>query len=53
MLVDGIYSVHFETPVGQGDGIVVVTGEKLRGGDASFVYYGLLEQTSNGFSIQI
>jgi hypothetical protein len=53
MLADGIYSVHFETPAGQGDGIVVVAGEKLRGGDASFVYYGLLEQTNNGFSIQI
>src|SRR4051794_8560227 len=53
MLADGIYSVHFETPAGQGDGIVVVTGERLRGGDASFVYYGVLEQTSNGFSIEI
>src|SRR3954471_21105274 len=49
MLADGIYSVHFETPAGQGDGIVVV----IRGGDASFFYYGVLEQTSNGFSIQI
>ena len=53
MLADGIYSVHFETPAGQGDGIVVVTGENLQGGDPSFVYYGLLEQTNNGFSIQI
>jgi hypothetical protein len=53
MLADGIYSVHFETPAGQGEGIVVVTGDKLRGGDASFVYFGRLEQTSNGFSIQI
>ena len=53
MLADGIYSVHFETPAGQGEGIVVVTGDKLRGGDASFVYFGQLEQTSNGFSIQI
>ena len=53
MLADGIYSVHFETLAGQGDGIVVVTGEKLQGGDASFAYYGLLEQTNNGFSIQI
>jgi len=53
MLADGIYSVHFETPVGQGDGIVVVTGKKIQGGDASFAYYGVLEQTDNGFSIQI
>ena len=53
MLADGIYSVHFETPVGQGDGIVVVTGKKIQGGDASFAYFGVLEQTDNGFSIQI
>src|SRR5436853_7303800 len=53
MLADGIYSVTFETPVGQGDGIVLVTGEKIQGGDASFVYYGFVEQTNNGFSIQI
>ena len=51
MLADGIYSVHFETPVGHGDGIVVVAGDKLRGGDTSFVYFGQLEQTNNGFSV--
>jgi hypothetical protein len=28
MLADDIYSVHFETLAGEGDGVVVVTGEK-------------------------
>jgi hypothetical protein len=53
MLVDGIYSVHFETLVAQGDGIVVVAGDTLRGGDASFVYYGRVEHSENGFTAQI
>jgi hypothetical protein len=42
MLADGIYSVHFETPLGEGSGVVVVDGDKLRGGDASFAYFGTL-----------
>jgi T3SS negative regulator,GrlR len=53
MLVDGIYSVHFETLAGQGDGIVVVAGGTLRGGDATFVYYGRVENSENGFTAEI
>ena len=53
MLADGIYSVHFETPLGEGSGVVVVDGEKLRGGDASFAYFGTLRPTANGFSAEI
>jgi hypothetical protein len=53
MLADGIYTVHFETLAGQGDGVVVVMGEKIRGGDAAFVYFGSVEKTDNGFSLQI
>jgi hypothetical protein len=53
MLADGIYSVHFQTPVGDGDGVVVVSGDKLRGGDAAFAYFGTITQTDNGFSARI
>lgn len=53
MLEDGIYRVHFETLKGHGDGIVVVTGDKIRGGDAAFVYFGSQQQTNNGFSMQL
>ncbi len=53
MLDDGIYSVSFETLAGQGDGIVVVTGDCIRGGDAAFAYFGSQQPTSNGFSLQI
>jgi hypothetical protein len=53
MLADGIYSVHFETPAGKGSGIVVLTGERLRGGDAAFAYFGTLTQTGSGFRAKI
>jgi T3SS negative regulator,GrlR len=53
MLVDGIYSVRFETLAGQGDGVVVISGDSLRGGDASFVYYGTIQHSENGFIAQI
>jgi len=53
MLADGIYSVHFETLAGEGDGVVVVTADKIRGGDATFAYFGTLTQTDNGFSAQL
>ena len=53
MLADGIYSVHFETPIGEGSGVVVVAGEKISGGDATFAYFGTLKPTANGFSAEI
>jgi hypothetical protein len=53
MLADGIYSVHFETPLGQGSGVVVVTGKRLRGGDATFAYFGTIKHTKNGFTAEI
>ena len=53
MLADGIYSVHFETLAGEGDGVVVVSGDKIRGGDATFAYFGTLTQTDNGFIAQL
>lgn len=52
MLADGIYSVHFETPIGERSGVVVVTGEKMRGGDATFAYLGTIKPTANGFSAE-
>lgn len=53
MLADGIYSVHFETLAGEGDGVVVVTADKIRGGDAAFAYFGTLTQTDNGFTAEL
>jgi hypothetical protein len=53
MLVDRIYSVHFETPAGKGNGVVVLSGERLRGGDASFAYFGTFLQTGDGFRAKL
>jgi hypothetical protein len=53
MLAGGVYSVHFETLAGEGDGVVVATDDKIRGGDATFVYFWTLAQTDNGFTAQL
>jgi hypothetical protein len=52
-LDDGLYSVAFETPLGAGSGVLVVTGDKLRGGDEAFAYFGTQSPTSNGFTAEI
>ena len=52
-LDDGLYSVAFETPLGAGSGVLVVTGDKLRGGDEAFAYFGTQAATSNGFTAEI
>jgi T3SS negative regulator,GrlR len=53
MLADGIYRVQFETLVGSGTGIVVVSRDKIRGGDPAFAYFGTLQRTDNGFVADI
>jgi hypothetical protein len=52
-LDDGLYSVAFETPLGAGSGVLVVTGDKLRGGDEAFAYFGTQSPTSHGFTAEI
>jgi T3SS negative regulator,GrlR len=37
---DGLYKAQFQTPQGQGAGVVVLAGGKLRGGDSSIYYTG-------------
>ena len=53
MLAEGIYKVQFETLVGSGSGIVVVSGDKIRGGDEAFAYFGTLKSSENGFIADI
>jgi hypothetical protein len=53
MLADGLYSVHFQTPAGEGDGVAVISGEKLRGGDAAFAYFGTIDRRDNGFTAKL
>jgi hypothetical protein len=52
-LSDGLYSVEFETLLGAGSGVLVVSGSKLRGGDGTFAYFGTQSPTGNGFTAEI
>jgi hypothetical protein len=40
MVLDGLYKVEFNTPMGAGIGIVCLDGGKLRGGDSGLFYVG-------------
>ena len=50
---DGLYKVSFETPLGTGDGVVVLEGGKLLGGDSMMYYVGTYSQDGNKFSAEI
>jgi hypothetical protein len=52
-LDDGLYSVAFETLLGAGSGVLIVTGDKLRGGDEAFAYFGTQSPTRHGFTAEI
>jgi type III secretion system (T3SS) negative regulator GrlR len=43
---DGIYHVHFSTPKGSGEGLVVIKQASVNGGDIGYLYTGQL--TDNG-----
>jgi len=45
---DGIYAVKFHTPGDQGEGLLVVRGGSINGGDQHFLYRGIL--TGGGVS---
>jgi hypothetical protein len=40
---DGLYRVHFQTPLGYGAGVLHAAGGKLWGGDAGLYYVGSYE----------
>lgn len=50
---DGLYKVHFKTPAGQGAGVVILTGGKLRGGDSSIYYSGNYAIAGDQFTAQV
>lgn len=53
MIPDGLYGVQFHTSVGEGQGVVVVTGDEVRGGDAAFAYFGRIIRNDKQFSVRI
>jgi hypothetical protein len=53
MLTDGFYSVRFQTPLGAGGGVVVLSGGKLRGGDSAIAYSGTYSANGDDFTAQV
>lgn len=47
---DGLYSVNFQTPRGQGAGVVTIGNNKIQGGDSGMFYHG--EYSQNGNNVQ-
>lgn len=53
MLADGFYTVHFQTPLGAGGGVVFLTNGKLRGGDSAILYAGSYSTNGDDFTAQV
>jgi hypothetical protein len=52
-LHDGLYCAKFETSLGAAFGVLVVTGERLCGGDESFAYFGTQWPMRKGFMAKL
>jgi hypothetical protein len=39
-MIDGLWSLQYHGPQGNGGGVVVFTGDKARGGDSGYTYIG-------------
>jgi hypothetical protein len=50
---DGLYAVTFVTPLGEGGGVVVKSGDQLRGGDSGFSYVGHLEERGDALEASV
>jgi hypothetical protein len=53
MLPDGFYRVRFETPRGEGAGVVMLTNGQLRGGDSAIAYSGTFSQNGDAFTAAV
>lgn len=42
-MLDGFYSLRFTTPLGTGIGVIVLDGERIRGGGEGLYCYGTLQ----------
>lgn len=50
---EGLYRVHFQTPLGWGAGVVYASGGRLWGGDASMYYLGTYQVTGENFQAEV
>jgi len=53
MLTDGLYVAKFQTPLGNGAGVVMLNGAKLRGGDSAILYSGTVSQDGDKVTAKI
>lgn len=47
---NGLYKVSFQTPMGQGAGVVVVADGTVKGGDSGMYYIGTFQEANNQFT---
>lgn len=50
---DGLYKVQFNTPLGEGYGVVTLDGGRLRGGDSMMFYTGSYQVNGNQFDANV
>lgn len=50
---DGLYRVHFQTPLGWGSGVVYAASGKIWGGDAGLYYTGSYKQEGNNVTAEV
>ncbi|MGN7870530.1 GrlR family regulatory protein [Paracoccus sp. 22332] len=49
-MLDGFYTVKFETELGAGGGVVILQGGSLKGGDSMMYYIGRYQAAQDNFS---
>ena|ERR1700690_2670181 len=50
---NGLYKVSFKTPLGQGNGVVVINNGSIKGGDSMMYYTGTFQLDGNQFTANI
>jgi hypothetical protein len=50
---EGLYKVEFQTPRGNGAGVVILAGGKLMGGDSMMAYNGTYAVNGNQITAQV
>ncbi len=50
---DGLYKAEFQTPMGVGYGVVVLSGGTLRGGDSMMYYVGTYSESGGQFTASV
>ena len=50
---NGLYSVNFRTPIGNGSGVVVLNDGRIEGGDAAIYYKGTYTHENGNFTANV